>query len=401
LNVVNAPKPNASDSPSATKSQGSAQSIASSASTAQDFSSLLMDMVGAAPIISVSTVAIPQTAGLPNPLATDPAGSVSTNPVDPAAVPQNTGLPDPLTAAQAQALNVPDANAQNIQQACGPDQLNAQGSADSKKPQETKKTQDPSQPNQTLVLPFVPFVVAAQVTNQQGQINGTSETQQPEKAINSANSTAAPTQPPTVLPEIQRAWADVKKFEFTVQTASTSSAGTQAQPQGPQADAIMTTDPIANIQLQQLPPRITAIEKLMPELKSADRPKADAGRDSLDTSTTVPTLHFGDMTKSVEQIEQVRAAHIVEIPQMPHLQVVRTVSMEVGDADSQVTVRIQERSGDISLQINAANEPLHQDLQSSVGSLVQALKQDQVQVSNVDFSRKSPIDKVRRMKEAN
>ena len=75
--------------------------------------------------------------------------------------------------------------------------------------------------------------------------------------------------------------------------------------------------------------------------------------------------------------------------------------MEVGDADSQVTVRIQERAGDISLQISAANEPLHQDLQSSVGSLVQTLKQEQVQVSNVDVSKKSPIEKVRRMKETN
>jgi hypothetical protein len=52
------------------------------------------------------------------------------------------------------------------------------------------------------------------------------------------------------------------------------------------------------------------------------------------------------------------------------------------------------------MQHNAGSDPLHQDLQSSLGSLVRALKQEQVQVSNVEVSRKSPIGKVRRMKEA-
>ena len=74
--------------------------------------------------------------------------------------------------------------------------------------------------------------------------------------------------------------------------------------------------------------------------------------------------------------------------------------MEVGDPGSEVTIHIQERGGDVTLQLNTASEPLRQDLQSSVASLVHALKMDQVQVSNVDVSRKSPIDKVRRMKEA-
>src|SRR5262249_48605403 len=107
-----------------------------------------------------------------------------------------------------------------------------------------------------------------------------------------------------------------------------------------------------------------------------------------------------DVSKHVDEIEQVHAAQPVEIPQTPHIQVVRTVAMELGDADSQVTVRIQERSGEISMQINAENEPLHHGLQSSVGYLVHALKQEQIQVSNVEVSRKSPIDKVRRMKGA-
>jgi hypothetical protein len=207
-----------------------------------------------------------------------------------------------------------------------------------------------------------------------------------------------------VSPEMQRAWADVKKFELTVQTVMANTAATPGQPQvapaDSQKDLIVTTDPIASLQLQQLPPRIMAIEKLMPDAKFPDRAKPGIGRDSTDTSTTVPTTQFGDSVKQFGQIERALPAQPVVIPETPHLQVLRTIAMEVGDADSQVMIRIQERSGDISLQINAANEPLHQNLQSSLGSLVHALKQEQVQVSNVDVSRKSPIDKVRRMKEA-
>jgi hypothetical protein len=100
-------------------------------------------------------------------------------------------------------------------------------------------------------------------------------------------------------------------------------------------------------------------------------------------------------------MEQAAAANPIEVPNLPHLPVVRTVAMEVGDPGSEVTIRIQERGGDVAMQLNTGNDPLQQDLQSSVGSLVHALKQEQVQVSNIEVSRKSPIDKVRRMKESN
>jgi hypothetical protein len=144
-----------------------------------------------------------------------------------------------------------------------------------------------------------------------------------------------------------------------------------------------------------------AIEKLVPDAKLPDKAKAEIAKESADAPSTVSTGHFSVFTKGTDQVEQARPAQPVEIPQTPHLPVVRTVAMEVGDADSQVTVRIQERAGDISLQINAANDPLHQELQSSVGTLVQTLKQEHVQLSTVDVSRKSPIEKVRRMKETN
>ena len=89
----------------------------------------------------------------------------------------------------------------------------------------------------------------------------------------------------------------------------------------------------------------------------------------------------------------------MEIPDQPHLQVVRTVAMEVGDPGSEVVIRIQERDGGVSLQLNAGSELLRRNLQSSATLLVHALRRQEVQVSSVEVSRKS-LDKVRRMKEA-
>ena len=71
-----------------------------------------------------------------------------------------------------------------------------------------------------------------------------------------------------------------------------------------------------------------------------------------------------------------------------------------GKAGSEVSVRIQQRSsGEVTLQLNASSEKLQQNLQSSVASLAQALKLENVSVSGIKVSRKSPADKVRRMKE--
>jgi hypothetical protein len=276
------------------------------------------------------------------------------------------------------------------------------------KPQERQKTPDgqQNQSNPVLFVPVAAALVAPSVLAEQ-KLTATHDVQTKQPQINGDPvpvSMLASTQPATTA-EIQRAWADVKKFEFTVQNEATRAEGTPVRPQLAPADiqnqAIITSDPISNIQLQQLPPRITAIEKLALDTKSPDRPKSEAARESLNMTAPASGIHFGGVAGPIEQVEQARPAHQVNIPEVPHVPVVRTVAMQIGEADSQVTVHIQERAGDISLQINAANEPLHQGLQSSVGSLVQALKQEQVQVSNVEVSRKSPIDKVRRMKEAN
>jgi hypothetical protein len=109
---------------------------------------------------------------------------------------------------------------------------------------------------------------------------------------------------------------------------------------------------------------------------------------------------FVDPGRTAEPVEQVRPAQPVEIPDMPKLQTVRTVAMEVGDAGSQVVIRIEERGGGVNLHFGTGNETLHRSIASSVESLVRALRQEKIEISNVEVSRKSPIDKVRRMKEA-
>jgi hypothetical protein len=205
-------------------------------------------------------------------------------------------------------------------------------------------------------------------------------------------------------PELARAFADVKSFELTVQPeASPASAVSIGQPASslqdqPSKTAIVTTDPVKNLTQQQLPPRIVPVLKVMPEAKAAGRSKPGATSEK-DVIAALPATQITDLVRPVERADQVPAAHTIEIPNIPHLPVVRIVAMQVGEADSEVTIRIQQRDGNLTLQLNTENDRLHQNLQSSVGSLAQALNLENVPVSGIEVSRKSLTDRVRRMKE--
>lgn len=212
-------------------------------------------------------------------------------------------------------------------------------------------------------------------------------------------------QEPSATPEIEKAWADVKKFEFTVQDEAAQPVEPRPQARNAGAErpkqAMITTDPIANTQQQELPPRVIAILRGAIETRVPDRGKPNTAAPTLTETTAAPTTPFTEVAGPAGgRVEQVLSAHHVEIPNVPHVQIVRTVAMEVGDADSQVVIHIRERGGDVSLQLKTASELIHQNLQSSLGTLVRALKQEQVQISSVEVSRKPMIDKVRRMKEA-
>jgi hypothetical protein len=272
------------------------------------------------------------------------------------------------------------------------------------KAQEAQKAETPGIPASLSFVPLVPFVA-----NSSLEVSPAT----PEKnikvvddAAQSEPTTATPVTPQVVQPELERAFADVKKFEFTVQAPAAPAASAPQQKDAaasvvvdPVKEALVATDPLVTVQQQQLPPRIMAIQKVVAETRSSERGKLNSPSTS-DVTAPTPTTQSTDLIRPAERVDQAAPANPIEIPNLPHLPVVRTVAMEVGDPGSQVTIHIQERGGDVAMQLNTASDSLHQILQSSVGSLVQSLKQEQVQVSNVEVTRKSPIDKVRRMKEA-
>jgi hypothetical protein len=200
--------------------------------------------------------------------------------------------------------------------------------------------------------------------------------------------------PVVTQPELDRAFADVKKFELTmlseVPTTSGSRVGQQAMvaQDTPLKMAMVTTDPVRNVAQQQLPPRIMPVLKVVPEANPADRskPSATPGRDAV---AGAPAGQFTDVVRPIERVDQAPAAHTIEIPNLSNLPVVRIVAMQVGEADSEVTIRIQQRGTDLTLQLNAANCRLHPNLQSAVGSLANALKLENVPVSGIEVSRRS------------
>jgi hypothetical protein len=205
-------------------------------------------------------------------------------------------------------------------------------------------------------------------------------------------------------PELDCVCADLRRFELTVEpevsTPSALPAGQQVSvtQDQPLKMAFITTDPVKNLTQQQVPARIVPILKVVPEAKAADRNKSSAAT-GYDLIALAPTGHPIDLVRQLEHVDPPPAAHTIEIPNIPHLPVVRIVSMQVGESDSEVTVRIQQREGNVTLQLNSDNDRLHQALQYSVGSLAQALKLQNVPVTGIEVSRKSLPHRVRRMKE--
>src|SRR5262249_25543260 len=144
-----------------------------------------------------------------------------------------------------------------------------------------------------------------------------------------------------------------------------------ASPEADQKQVMITTDPMINLRQDKLPPRILVVQNGGIETRLPERSKSDADSPA-NQNTTAAESHFRDVIRTADHVEQARPAQPVEIPDLPQLKVVRAVAMEVGDAESQVVIRIQERSGDVSLQLNAANEPMRHELESSVSALLNA-----------------------------
>lgn len=225
-------------------------------------------------------------------------------------------------------------------------------------------------------------------------------------------------------------WAEVRRFEYTVryEPKSEAQAGDEAEAE-PQAETagesqpepkpaaprtarpepLVTTDPIANLQQQQIPDlphvqqrahRALTIDKSGIETRTAERGKDSPMPAGTDANTPSDGV-FADMTaQATVESESALPAHHVEIPVMPSLQVVRTLAMEVGDAGSEIIIRLEERSGDVHLKFDSASETMRQSLESSIDTLVDDFIQEAVPVSRIELGDKALITKISRMKGA-
>jgi len=255
--------------------------------------------------------------------------------------------------------------------------------------------QPPSTPVQvTTILALLHFLKRALE-----QSDGTSESASGSAPESEPEGSERPADEPQAL------LADLKKFELTIRREAarpTIVAAAGAQQNQEQPPALVTSDPLVNARQAQLPPRLIPV-RVHVEPPPQSRPKNQEESHTADpseSSMTVPTFQLADPTRPVERVEQPLPAQLVEIPEVPRLQVVRTVAMEVGDDKSHVIIRIEDRGGNMNLHFGAGDDTMRHSLQSSIDSLVHALRRERIDVSNVEVSGKSPIEKVRRMKEA-
>jgi hypothetical protein len=165
-------------------------------------------------------------------------------------------------------------------------------------------------------------------------------------------------------------------------------------------EACVVSDPIANMRHRQLIRQIVSINNAEIDTRLSEEAKPQHGDTSMD-ATQAPDGPFTEVSQSVAPAEQPLPAHHVEIPILPQLQIVRMVAVEVGEADSQVLIRLEERGGDVTMQLDAATASLAENLEASADALYEALRREDVQVSRIQFSKKSPIVRVQRTKEAN
>jgi len=83
-----------------------------------------------------------------------------------------------------------------------------------------------------------------------------------------------------------------------------------------------------------------------------------------------------------DEVQHVRL--VFEPPPPPP--VVRSVSMDIGDPESQVRVVIRERNGNLNVQFGSTNERLREDLQIASPTLMRELQRNNPMSVTLDFS---------------
>jgi hypothetical protein len=346
---------------------GPTVSTDTSAPFARDFSALLTELVG--PVDDPDSIGVAATPQQPGPVS-------NTDQALPPAAPES----DPTTDSVLDLLKKLELLIQGgrINPA-----VDEPGESENKQP--TKQAAEPSNQNVQLAsaLALLHFLKRA-LENADEPSEPQSDSEQPDH----------PTNDPRAL------LADVKKFELTIRRETRQQAAPTAE--DAQAAAVVTSDPIANLRQIQLPPRLIPVRPVVeskPQARAKNEQAQGAG-DAGESKVGDSALQQPDASPTVDRLEQPIAAQPVEIPNLPKLQVVRTVAMEVGDEGSHIIIRIEDRGGNMNLHFGAGDDTMRHSLQSSMETLVNALKRERIDVSSVEVSRKSPIDKVRRMKEA-
>ena len=100
------------------------------------------------------------------------------------------------------------------------------------------------------------------------------------------------------------------------------------------------------------------------------------------TSTVLERKPDSPLISAPEAVGRVRVA--IDPPPPPP--VARQVSMDIGDAESQVRVVIRERNGDLAVQFGAATERLRENLQNAAPLLMQELRRDNPHAVSLNFS---------------
>jgi hypothetical protein len=114
-------------------------------------------------------------------------------------------------------------------------------------------------------------------------------------------------------------------------------------------------------------------------------PKAQSKPRESDHFVTTP-LDIRPHTQFAQRLIPVEQVYSVKIPDLPPPPpMVRRVSMEVGDGDTQVKITIHERNGALSVRFDSASDLIRRDLEDRAGTLVEALHREQIQVLNFEF----------------
>lgn len=109
--------------------------------------------------------------------------------------------------------------------------------------------------------------------------------------------------------------------------------------------------------------------------------------DIIETAATASAVFGGKFEAPLITAPEAVARVQVAIEPPPPPSVVRQISMDIGDPDSQVRVIIRERNGDLALQFGAATERLRENLQNAAPLLMHELRRDNPHAVSLDFSK--------------